>query len=241
MTSRKRVSEALETIGRVSQKGADPFRVYQQAYDQTIKRIDGQEEDHRILARKTIAWITHAQVPLHVDELLHALAVEEDDEKFDVENAPVSAQVVSVCAGLVTIDQESSIVRLIHYTTQEYLEKVRDEWLPTAKRDIAVALTHYLTYTEFSHREGIIRCESDGQALFKYAVKFWLAHTRETQHMLDEFGVVLLQREDMLTVLSHLNHYERHLWPSYQPWQTNAVHVTAELGFNHLIVPFHSE
>ena len=32
---------------------------------------------------------------------------------------------VSVCAGLVTIDRESNIIRLVHYTTEEFFERIQ--------------------------------------------------------------------------------------------------------------------
>jgi hypothetical protein len=37
---------------------------------------------------------------------------------------------VSVCAGLVTIDEESNIIRLVHHTTQEYFERSQNSPAP---------------------------------------------------------------------------------------------------------------
>jgi hypothetical protein len=50
-----------------------------------------------------------------------------------------------VCAGLVAVDKESSIIRLVHYTTQEYFERVRIEWNPGAQEEIAVTCLQCLT------------------------------------------------------------------------------------------------
>jgi hypothetical protein len=45
--------------------------------------------------------------------------------ELDEENLPEIEDMVSVCAGLVTVYEESNIVRLIYYTTQEYFERTQ--------------------------------------------------------------------------------------------------------------------
>ncbi|KAH7000109.1 hypothetical protein EDB80DRAFT_686728 [Ilyonectria destructans] len=46
--------------------------------------------------------------------------------ELDEENIPQIDSIFSVCAGLVTLDEESKIVRLVHFTAQEYLQKTQD-------------------------------------------------------------------------------------------------------------------
>jgi hypothetical protein len=70
------------------------------AYDEAITRIDGQLQNDRILAKNVLSWISYAQRPLTTGELCHALAVEIGDEELQLD-------IVSVCAGLVTVDEES--------------------------------------------------------------------------------------------------------------------------------------
>jgi hypothetical protein len=55
----------------------------------------------------------------------------------------------SVCAGLVTIDEESDIIRLIYYTTQEYFERTQTRWFPSAQTDIATTCLTYLSFDTF--------------------------------------------------------------------------------------------
>jgi hypothetical protein len=64
------------------------------------------------------------------------LAVELDEEGLDEDNIPVVEDIISVCAGLVTIDKESNVIRLVHYTTQDYLKGIREKWNPCAQYDI---------------------------------------------------------------------------------------------------------
>jgi hypothetical protein len=57
-----------------------------------------------------------------------ALAVEEAKLELDEENLPEIEDMASVCAGLVTIDEESEIIGLVHYTTQDHFERTQRDW-----------------------------------------------------------------------------------------------------------------
>ena len=91
------------------------------AYGSTLERIKAQGGEKTKLAMTTLMWIYHAERPLQVNELRHALAVEIGSTDFDSENAPSIAALLSCCQGLITVDKEASTVRLIHFTVQEYL------------------------------------------------------------------------------------------------------------------------
>jgi hypothetical protein len=101
------------------------------------------------LAKQVLAWITYAKRPLTTLELQQAIAVEEDKSKLDEENLPDIEDIVSVCAGLVTIDEENNIIRLFHYTTQEYFERTQKEWFPKAETDITAICVTYLSFHVF--------------------------------------------------------------------------------------------
>jgi hypothetical protein len=51
-----------------------------------------------------------------------ARAVEPDDNAIDEEALADETLMISECAGIVTFDRESNIIRLVHYTTEEYFE-----------------------------------------------------------------------------------------------------------------------
>jgi ankyrin repeat protein len=78
--------------------------------------------NQRNLAIKTLMWISHAKRVLTVTELQHALAVRLDDSELDRENFVEPQLVVDSCFGLVEIDKESSTIRFVHYSLQEYLK-----------------------------------------------------------------------------------------------------------------------
>ena len=114
-----------------------------------MERIEGQVTDQEELAKQVLSWITCAKRPLTTSELQHALAVEVGESELDEENLPEIEDMVSVCAGLVTVDEESDIIRLVHYTTQEYFERTQRHWFPNAETDITTICVTYLSFDVF--------------------------------------------------------------------------------------------
>jgi len=92
-------------------------------YDQTLRRINEQSGDRSRLGMEVLMWVSYAERPLRIDELRHALAVEMGATDFDLENVPPQDTVLASCLGLAVVDSETSTVRLIHYTLQEYLSQ----------------------------------------------------------------------------------------------------------------------
>ncbi|KAB5542460.1 hypothetical protein GE09DRAFT_1225395 [Coniochaeta sp. 2T2.1] len=123
--------------------------VLDRAYQHAMERINGQKPGFRKLALKAICWITCATRPLSPPELQHALAVEVGDSELDEDNILGLERMVSICAGLVTIDGESQVIRLVHYTTQEFFQERWGEWFPTAHDDLATVCITYLSFKDF--------------------------------------------------------------------------------------------
>lgn len=82
-------------------------------YEETLKRIDGQIESDRKLAQQVFCWITHAYRQLTLKELQYALAVSPNMTEMDPDAIVDEPILTSVCGGLVVIDKETSIVRLV--------------------------------------------------------------------------------------------------------------------------------
>ncbi|KAF4631670.1 hypothetical protein G7Y89_g6454 [Cudoniella acicularis] len=122
---------------------------YDNAYKDAMERIEGQLVDEEHLAKQVLSWITCAKRPLTTSEIEHALAVEIGESQLDIENICRVQDMVSMCAGLVTVDEESGIVRLVHYTTQEYFERTQEKWFPNAETDISTICVTYLSFNKF--------------------------------------------------------------------------------------------
>ncbi|KAF1807997.1 hypothetical protein P152DRAFT_259009 [Eremomyces bilateralis CBS 781.70] len=127
--------KVMSTLGKLS-KGSVAL---DEAYGEAIKRIDGQLAEDSSLARRALSWITYAQRKLTTQELCHALAIEPGDKALNNDNIYDIEEIISVCAGLVAVDEESNVIRLVHYTTQQYFERIRLKWNPGAQEAIAVA------------------------------------------------------------------------------------------------------
>ncbi|ERF69237.1 hypothetical protein EPUS_09501 [Endocarpon pusillum Z07020] len=144
-TTPKSIKSALDSM----QIGSDALN---NAYKNTVERIQAQQTGFRDLAHKVLSWITYAVRPLTVKELQHALAVSLGDTKIDEEHIEDEEPMVSVCAGLVTVDAsgKSNVIRFVHYTTQAYYEDAGKEWLPSVHFDIARSCIAYLSLENFS-------------------------------------------------------------------------------------------
>lgn len=112
-----------------------------------------QEQDPRQLAYRILSWISYALRPLTVDELRHALEVELGEFTLDEENLIDEGDVTAVCAGLVTVETEGRIVRMVHYTTQDYFERIRETRFPEVRSSIATACLAYLSYKDVELRD----------------------------------------------------------------------------------------
>ncbi|KAJ7041372.1 ankyrin repeat domain-containing protein [Mycena alexandri] len=116
------------------------------SYDVAIQRIDAQHKDNRKTARSTLTWVANAKRPLTVEELRVALAVEPGTHQLDKENLMSIQRIVSVCAGLVIVDERLSVVRLVHYSVQEYLDSIQAQQFPDAQVEITSTLLTFLTF-----------------------------------------------------------------------------------------------
>lgn len=95
-----------------------------------------------------LTWISLAFRPLEVEELQHALAVRPGDRNFDSEALPDIALVVSVSAGLITIDEDSRTVGLVHFTVEEYFRKKKANLFPRADILLAETCITYVSYDQ---------------------------------------------------------------------------------------------
>ncbi|KAI4940642.1 hypothetical protein J4E91_011293 [Alternaria rosae] len=174
-TTAKEVKSTLTTLS----KGAAAL---DDAYSEALERIEGQRTSHSKLAKSVLTWITFAKRPLTTAELCCALAVEPGEAELDPENKPDVDDIVSVCAGLVVVDQESAIIRLVHYTTQEYFERVSSKLNPDRQLEIAETCLTYLSFSVFE--SGSCATDADFEErlsqheLLDYAAKHGGEHAR---------------------------------------------------------------
>jgi ankyrin repeat protein len=128
-------------------KGLD---AYDRSYNDAMTRIFSQNKDCQGVAKRTLSLILCAKRPLKTRELQHALMVEAGDTELDQDNWLEARDILQVCAGLITIDESSETIRFVHYTTQEYLQRTRETWLPHAEHEIARTCLDYFSLQDFA-------------------------------------------------------------------------------------------
>jgi ankyrin repeat protein len=174
--SRKAVRTTLQNLPTGSE-------AYDYAYDEAMARIEAQLQDEKILAKQVLQWISTAVQPLKTVELEHALAIEIGESCLDEDNICAAEDMVSVCAGLVTIDPESGIVRLVHFTTQQYFDRSRSKWFGDANMDITKACMTYLLFDEFGNgpceNEDMVRQRRRSYPFYDYAAANWGHHAKQ--------------------------------------------------------------
>ena len=92
-----------------------------QAFEDTIERISNEPRNRQQLAMQSLMWVSHARSQLRIRELQHALATQVGETKFDEDNLLQGKLIIDCCFGLIVLDNESSIVRLVHHTLQDFL------------------------------------------------------------------------------------------------------------------------
>ncbi|MCJ1250975.1 hypothetical protein MMC30_008205 [Trapelia coarctata] len=152
-------------------------------------------------------------------------------------------EVISVCAGLITVDQESSILRLVHYTTQEYFERVQLDWNPGAQEKVAVACLTYLSFDTFQNGS-CTSVKSFEKRLAEnpfvdYSACHWSEHLRPVQQSTSTFELALtfLCNDAMVDFIRQVVSVRDYKYSNYRrsfPGRTKGLHLTARYGLPYL-------
>jgi hypothetical protein len=170
--NRRDVRVALETLPKE----------LNETYDEIMGRINDQQTEDVELANRVLMWISYAQRPLHVPELQYAVAVTPSSTELDEGALTDPELLLSVCAGLITIDHESNIIRLVHYTTQEYLLQNRDERFPNAKINIPMSCLTYIALVRqfWIHDPEVIELRNGKGGKDPFLSRTWQRHVERT-------------------------------------------------------------
>ena len=242
-TTIKAVKQALDTLP----KGSEALTF---AYSDAIERIENQKTGFATLAKETLSWLVCVERELNIDELLHALAVEENAQGLDEENIQEAEDVISSCAGLVVLDEETQVIRLVHYTLQEYLESKLVSWAPQARELVAAACLTYLAFESCTPSranfveygdETLFYDESQSRFVrhcqlhpfFRYAAKHWVTHARYCIGRTSHFRILdfleSMEESQRLDTLLQIMMYNVPFPLPHE--QATRLHVLAMIGF----------
>jgi hypothetical protein len=213
-------------------------------YDQAVKRIDGQEEGFRELAKQVLSWVTHAKRPLTTAEIRYALAVRDGAVKLDEDFVPEIEDLVSICAGLVTVDEQSDIIRWIHYTTQEYFERTWTLWVPHAQVDISRVCLTYLSFDTFE--SGFCPTDEEFETrlelniLYDYAAQNWGHYARAASKEVEQLVLDFLESRAKVSASTQAmiasENFPDMGYSQDVPRQMTGVHLAACFGLRETMI-----
>jgi len=102
LTSMNNLAFTWKWQGRV----AEAIKLMEECVQLRTLVLGGGHSDTLSSFTALIGWVSYAQRPLTSQELCYALAIEPGDMELDGDNAYDVEDIISVCAGLVTIDEE---------------------------------------------------------------------------------------------------------------------------------------
>ncbi|KAH6892824.1 hypothetical protein BKA70DRAFT_1536593 [Coprinopsis sp. MPI-PUGE-AT-0042] len=158
-------------------------------YATTWERILAQGPKQSSLAKLVLLWITHADGEITIDTLRRAVATCPKTYAFEARRMVPEALLLTVCCGLVSVDEKTRLVRLIHYTTRDaILPRILDLYpVPHALLGhvcivhvTKCGLQHFPSeniglYSRTDKFGAVLRSDT----LLEYTYRSWAHHTRQ--------------------------------------------------------------
>jgi ankyrin repeat protein len=232
-------------------KGID---AYKSAYEAAMERVESQSGEKYGLSKRIFAWIVHAKRQLHIVELKHALGTCIGKSWLDRDDFVSEQTILSVCAGLISYDNKTNIVRLVHYTAQEYFREHWSKWFKDESAEITSTCITYMSFSNFESGPCRTQAEADTRlkdfVLLSYAAKHWGDHAREweligkiaNEHELEgdqhesPTGIAMsfLLNETLVTSAFQAMLFERSQQSYSDIVHTQALHLTSYFGITGL-------
>ena len=126
-------------------------------------------------------WLAFAKRPLLFSELSEALAIRPGSRALNSRLRPSQKRIVDCCKVLAIVDEKSSVIRLVHYFVQEYLQ-YENSVFDNGERTVAEKCITYLFFEPFAlgpcqDEVGILDLVFNN-VFVKYAARHWGDHVR---------------------------------------------------------------
>ncbi|KAJ6178059.1 hypothetical protein N7519_008520 [Penicillium mononematosum] len=213
-----------------------------EAYSETLERIESQSHENVRKAKQVLLWIACASRPLSPHEVQHGIAINVGESKLGKGKLTNIDDLVSLCAGLVRVDEQTDVIRLAHYTTQKYLDDKRERYFLDPHSQIAHKCLAYLCLDSFqteppeSRREYLARQKQ--YPLYAYSAENWGYHARQAYVSVE--GMVKIFLHNHLALKNSLQVLRvDHLFPIYKNTilsKFSALHSAAWFGLDECIL-----
>jgi len=212
-------------------------------YGTTLERIKAQKGSRSRLGTEALMWVSNSERPLKDSELCHALGVNIGSTDLDVENVPTIRTLIGCSLGLITVEASSSIVRLVHFTLQEYLSSNPGLFQSPHSMIAEVCLT-YLNFRCVRELSPTLVSAPPTVPFVEYASCYWGKHTgKEKTESVTQLALQLLVRyeEHIASRLLLLHYYEyRYYWQNpndkkFMPKGFTGLHGAAFHGIGEIV------
>lgn len=227
-------------------------------YKDTWTRVASQDLEWRILAQRTLGWLSSTFRQLKVEELRHALAVRSSDTSLDTERLPAIDVLCESCHGFITIDEESQIVRLVHRTAQDFFDRHRALYLSDIHMQVSRTCLDYLMFDvfvrgpcdftltrlfEMSRMEGPLAASRflptrlKRYPLLEYAADHWGNHARgeATESALESQILILLKTPKSLASTIQAQYRNAGFGRSLDSSKHLPIHVAVSFALEHIV------
>lgn len=218
-------------------------RDIEDAFGETLQRIQNQPDGQNTLGMNTLMWLADARRPLLVTELSEALAIRLGSASLNSKFRPSQKRMIDCCMGLATVDEESAVIRLIHHSVQEYLHTYRGRVFETDESDIAQKCITYLLFESFAlgPRQSSAEIEEliSRHIFVRYAAHHWGKHVLAANHAeVDMLALEFLRAEAHRGCSHQILHYTRNYredyWREEEARSCNGLHLAAIFGLEGL-------
>lgn len=166
-------------------------------YKEAVDRVES-DQAHAKLALRTLSILVHARRQLHLRELQHFLAVNSGDPDLDEEAIIDKDLLLSICAGLVIADEKAKVVRLVHFTAQEYFDQIRTSIFPDGDQEMGLLCLTYLSFSSFKDITTLVFSRSITRyLLLRYIVCHWKEHISDHQDALKSQLLVFFNNAEL--------------------------------------------
>jgi ankyrin repeat protein len=213
-----------------------------------MKSEDSRSDAMGNLALNTLMWLSNVQRQLHIDELRHALAIKRGISQFNQDATASREIIIKSCLGLVTVDEETAMVRFVHQTVNEYLHESSEIYFPKANIDISLTCLSYLMlqdlYTTLPTKLNDLRSILKEYPFLKYSGKYWSSHVSVCYGEEVAAGTKkLLSIQKNIEFCSILSEYADSIEKDYSYWSgdispvrnSSACHIASTHGLDALV------
>jgi ankyrin repeat protein len=149
------------------------------AFEASFKQISKSEQFDVDLAKHVLTWIAYAKVSLSVDQVLESFALHRSTGEHYRDSRPIRKRLISAGAGLIVVDSDDNIVRLVHESAKDQLHKKN---ILYKNADLVIAKTCLVCLLRATNGPGI----DEKKSLLSYAANYWGSHLGTKYKIADE-------------------------------------------------------